>query len=461
MQYYQWRKSAFWSLSVLALMCSCASNNNDGSRQAVPSIPAPFLSPKKVTEVPEEQSIAIAANDSFYTQNEIYRQIAEGVARHGILSSEYNLLGARYNHELFRRSVLPQVTPASSIDDDGNVIFRLLIEQVIFDGGRFKAGNKILDAEQAVAFAEFAIEYSERISTAVDAYFRQYMHSSFTQASEDYLKRYSAFQEMARRRLEGGVGSQSELGIFELKQAEAQADLSRDIAETEAAKLELQSLIGKPIAISPPLIDFGDLSGNIPPIVARAIAESNIATGELSAERAESLPRLSVRGSVGAGTSQGLGFDDRINSYAADLQLSKPLTWGSDYGLKAAGAAVDAANAVVEEERRDADLQLRVLDIRIANLTEQLQISDTLAQQAKSRVDDFEKQFLGGAVGIVEAVGIIDTYKRIVRSQIESRFNLLSAQREKVQFLGLLGPYKQLDDPDNIDEASSGVSNGN
>ena len=91
---------------------------------------------------------------------------------------------------------------------------------------------------------------------------------------------------------------------------------------------------------------------------------------------------------------------------------------------------------------------------------EQLRISDSLLQQAETRVDDFERQFLGGAVGIVEAVGIVDTYRRIARSQIESRFNLLSAQQEKVQFLGLLGPYKQLDDPGNP-ESTGGLSNEN
>ena len=460
MQYYQWIKTAFWSLSMLTLMCSCASNTSDGARQPVPSLPIPFYGAKRVTDVPQEQSIAVAANDSFYTQNEIYRQIAEGVARHGALASEYGLLATRYNHELFRRSVLPQITPVSSVDDEGNLIFRLQIEQVIFDSGRFKAGNRILDAEQAVAFADFAIEYNERIGTAIGAYFRQYMHASLAETSEEYLARYTSFQEMARRRLEGGVGSQSELGLFELKQSEAKADALSDMAEAEAAKRELESLIGHPIDTPPPLMDFGDLNESMPPVVARAIAERSIAAGEYSAERAESLPRLSVRGSVGTGTSQGLGFDDRINSYAADFQLSKPLTWGSDYGLKAAGAAVDSAAAAVEQARRDADLQLQVLDIRITNLMEQLRISDSLLQQAETRVDDFERQFLGGAVGIVEAVGIVDTYRRIARSQIESRFNLLSAQQEKVQFLGLLGPYKQLDDPGNP-ESTGGLSNEN
>jgi len=57
-------------------------------------------------------------------------------------------------------------------------------------------------------------------------------------------------------------------------------------------------------------------------------------------------------------------------------------------------------------------------------------------------MESFETQFTHGTVSITEAVGIIDTYKRIVENHIETRYSLLSAQNEKIQLLGLLGPYK-------------------
>ena len=149
-------------------------------------------------------------------------------------------------------------------------------------------------------------------------------------------------------------------------------------------------------------------------------------------------------GSIGAGTNQGLGFDDRVNSFTAGVQLSKPLTWGRDYGLKAASAEARAARTAVKEAQRDADVELRTLNLRIASLTVQLSKTKTLQGQSRARVDSFEKQFLSGNASIVEAVGIIDTYKRIVCNRIETRYALLTAQREKVQLLGLLGPYETI-----------------
>lgn len=130
-----------------------------------------------------------------------------------------------------------------------------------------------------------------------------------------------------------------------------------------------------------------------------------------------------------------------MNSLSAGIRLTRPLTWGRDFSLDATAAEAQAAEALVTEARRDADLELTNLNFRIENLNLQLEQIGELENQSRSRVENFEDQFLGGSANIIEAVGIIDTYKRIVRNKIETRFALLSAQREKVQLLGLLGPY--------------------
>lgn len=447
MKHHNLRTHTVFSLIFAALVCSCASDNVDAPAQIIPSLPTPFFNEKKVVEAPKDQTVAVTANSTFYEENEIYREIADGVASHGALSSQYQVLGARYSHEAFRRTILPQISPGASVDDLGNVIGRIQIEQVIFDGGRFKAGNRVLDAEQAIAFSEYAIQFNERVGSAIDAYLRLDMHGSLADVSRDVSKRYLALQSKAKRRLSGGVGNKAELSLFELKQFEAESEASRDIAETDAARLEMEKLIGKSIDTPPPTILFTGEHDVVPPIVARAIAENKRAAGELYAERAESLPLIALSGSVGAGTNQGLGFDDRVNSFAAGVRISKPLTWGQDYGLKAASAEARAARAVVEEVRRDADVELKTLNLRISSLTAQLVKTKTLQAQSRARVDSFEKQFLSGSASIVEAVGIIDTYKRIVRNRIETRFALLSAQREKVQLLGLLGPYETAEIP--------------
>lgn len=435
------KRIKFLAMVPAIALCSCASSNVDAPAQIVPSLPIPFLKEAKVVETPEEQAATISANKLFYGENKIYQRIADGVASRGALSTQYQLLGARYTHEAFRRTILPQITPTASVDDVGNITGRLQIEQVLFDGGRFKAGNRVLNAQQAIAFSEYAIQFNERVGIAIDAYLRQDMHAGMAEISAEVSALYKTLKAKASRRLAGGVGSKVEHSLFELKQFEVETEAARDIAEADAAKLELEKLIGEEIDTPPPLISFEDESAAVPPVVALAIAESKKSAGELYAERAERLPQFSVRGSVGAGTNQGLGFNDRINSFSAGVRLSKPLTWGRDYGLKAAGAQARASRAVVREAQRDADVQLKTLSLRISSLSAQLIKAEKLEEQSRARIDSFEEQFLGGGASITQAVGIIDTYRRIVRNKVDIRFALLSAQREKVQLLGLLGPY--------------------
>ena len=85
-----------------SFLSSCASSDIDAPAQAIPSLPTPFIGEKKVVETPKEQAVAIVANSQFYAQNQIYKEIADGVASRGALSSEYFLQSTRFSHEAFR-----------------------------------------------------------------------------------------------------------------------------------------------------------------------------------------------------------------------------------------------------------------------------------------------------------------------------------------------------------------------
>ena len=430
------------SAVLLALASIPALGDDSSQKQIVPSIPLPFFRASKVEETPDEQLQAAIQSNNFYQHNEIYQQIAIGVLRQGTLSTEHQLLGARFNQEALRRTVLPQVTPVASVDDFGNLIGRLQIEQVLFDGGRLRAGNNILDAEQAIAFADYAIQFNERVGLAIDAYFRLFRAQASTQLHRQIAQQYATLESMAQRRFAGGVGSKSELSLFELKRFEAETQAENSEEDVHSARIELERQTGRAFEIEPPLIEITEDNTRIPPLLARAMAESRRATQELSSERAERLPRISLRGSFGAGSSQGAGFSDRLDAFAADVQLTRPLTWGRDYGLKAASSEAEASRAMISETRRDTDLRLNTLDLQIVNLGRQHQRTTTLLNQASERVDGFRAQFLGGSSNIIEAVSIIDTFSRIARNALDIRFRLLSTQREKVELLGLLGPFE-------------------
>lgn len=428
-------------LFLFACVSGLSSHAGERTAQAVPSLPMPFLSEKPSAQAVARDLAVRERNKTFYDTNHQYFRIAEAVMALGKLSTEFSLERNHFELQAFRRSLLPQITPELSVNEDGAGVGRLRIDQVLFDGGRFKAGKKRLNAEQSIAFAEFTLQLNERVANAIRAYLTEYRSKATAELAESISAQYGALSEKARQRLKGGIGDRAEVSVFELKQLEADADSAREQANADIARLELLQLSGIRMTDPPARLLFTEQADVLPPRIALVEAQHQRLSADLRLAKAERLPRLGVRGSVGRGTSLGQGFDDQATSFVVGLSFTQPLTWGRDYGLKAAQSQFESGLARVQEETRDTLTQINSVSYRITELNTQLERMSRLVGAAQQRIENFEDYFLGGAAGIVEAVGIIDSYHRIQQSEIDSRYRLLEAETEKAQLLGVLGPY--------------------
>lgn len=428
-----------------ALGSGCASNSEYGYAPVIPLPPIKALGggEETVSIVSEPQQETIEESKSFYLDNALYLDIARGVASKGALSTEYALSSNAFELKALQRSRFPQITPSSNVNEDGDFIARLFVEQVIFDGGRFRAGKRRITAQQAAAFAEHAIEFNQKVSEAVDAFLREYRATALLSISKDISARYADLRGMAGQRLRGGVGKKSELGLFEVKKFETEIEATRDESDKRTFRNRFETLTGLTISGAPLRFAFDAAVLDQPPSVNLALAEQQLADADLGLEYAERRPEVSLRGSAGVGTSFGLGFDDRARSLSVGVEFSRPLAWGKDFDLEAIRSRKKAARARVDEQKRDINLRLAELTRQAIEFELQLEQAEGLIVAAGKRADEFQKQFLAGAVGIVEAVSVLETYKQVRRQQVEIEYSIFSAELERAQILGLLGPFEE------------------
>ncbi len=442
-QHFGLKRALPFIVPMLCTACVSGDYNDAAPLQVLPSIPIPFVSEAQEPVTSNDEIEVIEASEEFLEDNSTYMKIALAVADIGALSSRLELQGRHYDQEAFRRTLLPQLTPVVNTNQDGDVIGRVLIEQIIFDSGRFRAGRKVLNSEQAVAFAQYVIQFNTRVSNAVDAYLRSHRSRQLSTVSTLLADRYENMYARAEQRLSGGVGKKSELSLFEIKRLENLNEAASDKAVADAAMLELETLTGQRFGVEPSRFEFTSTEQQQPPAIALANAEKKVASAELRVQQAERLPEVRLQGSVGRGTSFGSGFDDQPNTLTAGIRLNQPLTWGKDYGLKSSRAQFHAAEARVREQARDINAELERLKLQAQSFEIQLSQSAALVAAANERADEFEQQFLGGAIGIVEAVSILDTYKRAARMKIEMEFSLYDAERQIAQIHGLFGPFRE------------------
>jgi len=372
--------------------------------------------------------------------NGFYYAFASAVASNGSLSSEILLESSLLNIEAHKQSLLPQIIPSSSVDQDGVPRVELNINQTIFDNGRYRAGKQSLEADHDAAVAEHEITINDKIFNALRAYLRHNQSKRLNKISVDASKFFVRLRKKADSRLDGGIGNRSEQNQFSLKFLETKTEADEAFAESIIAEAEYKSLTGgrafkqKPQRFDLSSDDFTPLS------VLQAEAELNQALGLLEVENAEMLPTLSIAGnsvlySGDDNEDQGSDTDLRLQ-----FSLTQPIYWGKNNRLEARKTEVLAAETKVIEENKKAKIRLTELRSQIHELEVRLPDSRKLIRSAEKRSNGFEEQFLAGQASLPEIIGMIDTVKRAKRSAVEMEYAILFAELEIANILGLLVP---------------------
>lgn len=392
----------------------------------------------------------------FYQRNPDYERVARAVEEANINAGFYNLEAQKLLSAANVQKRFPQIRPSISLDQNGIGVARLLVDQILFSNGRLKAGKIILNAQEAQAIAQYRMEANENVAQALVAYLDFVRYRETVAAADEVLSFYRRFEEMALARVEGGVANRTELRLFELKRAQAAAEKKEFIAELRRANTELELLTESEFEVEGySRIDFAsdyqDVDGdtslikNDPilytPEYRIALATLNERIAERKMAHAERIPELKLVGGFGLGSSQGLLSNNSLSFARLVFDGQNALNWGENLELDAREAQVLAAEATVEDRRRQINIALKSQNALIDSLVEQLDAKSGINDLAQQRAESFSEDFLAGAVGLLEVVSVLETVKSVKFEAISTEYLLHVTEVEKAAAIGVLGPF--------------------
>ncbi len=387
--------------------------------------------------------------ESFYRNNASFFELAKKITTKQQFSSYHDLQGAALRREAHKQNLLPQVTPVTSLNKDGDGVARLLVEQTLWDNGRYKAGKNFLSASEARATSLYRIQANERVADGIDAVLQYQKYNQLISLMDQLLMKYSVMNEMAVSRVQGGIGRRAEQSIFELKLLQIEAEKKDFSVKLKQSESTIQRLVGDVSSLglnaSFPLPEIAlalpvgnDL--NTIPEISEVLAEIDERKAELAQEKADGRPELRLSASAGDGTDLGLGADDQINNATLGFSFTKPLYWGANRKIKALEENVVAGEIKLSEQLVELEGQLFTLEQQSQFLHEALPEKKRIRELAEKRVEYFEQDFKAGTATMLEAVSILETAKSLSTQYIEAKYEFEITKLEQAKILGLLGP---------------------
>ena len=390
--------------------------------------------------------------DRFYQENTDALDLATLITQKNRFSSYFDLQGAILQTDAHKQNRYPQVRPVTSVNQDGDAVARLLIEQTLWDNGRYKAGKNVLLAGEERAVALYRIQANERIAQGIDASLQYQKYAQLIALTNESLKTYRRLNEMAIGRAQGGIGRRAEQDLFALKVLQIEAekhDYTARLMQSEHAFFNFTGVSpasvlddAKPLHIRIP--DLSETDWELIPEMADSLAEGAEMQAEFKREKSERRPQLVLTGSAGDGTDLGLGADDQANNATIGFAYTQPLNWGSNSVLKALQQNVIASETRLSETKREIENQLSILQQRYDFLAQSLPEKLRIKALAEDRIFNFQQDFSAGTSTILEAVNILETAKSLSTQYTESVYELESLKLEQARTRGLLGPIEYL-----------------
>ena len=414
-------------------MACGAQHQSDQKREMLGAIEQ--ISEQFVTET-ESGGVVVSPDGRFFDKNPLLEDIAIRVLTTTPPSGVHDVSAARLRSKALKQTLYPQLLPSLALNEDGEAVARLGVSQIIFSNGQFKADKELLKAVEVEALASYLIEANERVAEAIDAYLDIHLFTQQAEVSKSLEGRYRRLVSQAEQRVSGGVAHGNEASSFQLRLLESRSDFQESINNKILAETQLAELTnGVDAPGFPPPIQLVDAS-SMPPEIVLSIAENGLAQGSLDVERARRRPSISIEAGANVDTLTG----DFEEDASIGVGVSVPLRLRNNYDIEAAIADVEASEAALANSREDVETRLVQLYESIERNRARITPLTDLVHFSKKRVDEFDEQFLSGALSLEEAISILETYSRSKFSLIEAKNNIMRDQLEIAQINGLLIP---------------------
>jgi adhesin transport system outer membrane protein len=352
-----------------------------------------------------------------------------GIAQENLRASEYRLDAA--NSELLPKVDIDADVGKQYVDRPGSLSkannARWWLRQqatvtgslVLFDGMQ-RANAIYRDAAHVDAASLQVVAQSEALALSViEAYIDYRRHKYLLKIADDNINYHWNILKLARERLAGGKGLQSDVDQVQERLFGAQAAR----AEIKLASYETDAKFKEAVGVEPGVTEPVNYPSGIPaskqaavdlanaknPTLAASDAEAEAFGFEYERTKSELFPTLSLEGSAQVGHDL-----DAVPGRNDDYGVKLRLTWQIyDGGLRTARIGEASANAA--EARLKHDLQLR-------EITKSVEATYGRLLASKERLDAINEQ-------VAAAERVAASYKKEYEASRRSLLDLLDAQR--------------------------------
>jgi len=318
---------------------------------------------------------------------------------------------------------LPQVTPGARLDSEGELGLNLSFSQVLFDGGVYKATYAQNDHLSVLRQIQLLSELNEKAAYDISVYLSYWENTERHALLLSLSEHLSDLSSLAQTRANGGIGSASDSSLFLLKLSEIETDAS--IAELDA-KADHSIIEHVDVKVKP--VGFNVSEKRLPLAVVEAMARRDTAASALTVAQREAIPQVSVDASAGINLATGLP------TMNAGINVeSKPLRLGGDTNILKAQQKLKLAEHELERDVRETERENKKINNRMGALNMKLEKTEQLAAQAEKRFEAFTKEFRAGTAGLTEAVGILETLRQSLETELDLKYELLALQLQLAQ----------------------------
>ena len=226
-----------------------------------------------------------------------------------VAAARADLRRANAELKVARGGYYPSLGVQSETDNNDETL-EVSVRQPIWRGGRVKAGVQKAEANVKAAQSKLIISQVEAALSFIDAYSAWMLAQYTVEAIDESLVDHRAIVDQVERRLESGVGADSEVSLVEARLGSTEADRLSGEASKEIARAKLTSQLGRMISdaelrsvVALPAASFSlsdqSLTNAVAasPYVALTGAEIDKAKAAIAVAEAERFPDLTLNAS--------------------------------------------------------------------------------------------------------------------------------------------------------------------
>ncbi len=419
-------------ISAVALLCSLTACGLPlpGTTSGTQDGTAARSNFAQAEDAPQSEVItALMQRQSLLENGSTYDTVATAALSASARASEAALISAKLRAEAKSKNWLPSLRPSVSLNDLGEMVASMLLEQVLFDNGRRKAERAFAAADVEVAAVTLSADMNDRVKSALSLYVSGLRGDEKAAYAHRAIRTMRDFERVVVGRVNGGVSDRSDLNVVQSKISGMQSSMATANDAARTARAELEAMTGQSFSASPHRLNM-----SLPPdgrnylSVLKAQSEATRTIEQAKMERAGLLPQVSATGQVG---SEGSGAGVLLN-------LAEPLGFGTPAALRAVEASKEAAlrriGEAEEEARREYSREMQ----RLASYRRQEREALALSKASRETYNLFKAQFEAGQRPVMDVIPIYEELVKREQAYIDAKYEVVMIQLALAASLGLL-----------------------